>query len=164
MTTQISSCCYKRCLSCGGYLWSFDGDRPIDYNKEMGKLGITVDQYDLNGDFIRTFDTASRACEAININAEKKVSKGQIISCCKNDKYSAAGYLWRFHGDNPPRPHHDRYYCPILQLTKDGKIVNCFDSLDEASKQTSIQKSNINYCLNGKRQFAGGYRWQRKTE
>lgn len=164
MSTQISSCCYKRCLSCGGYLWSFDGDVPVDYDKEIGKLGITIDQYDLGGKFIRTFETGSKACRVVNTGAERKISKGQIINCCKNDNYSAAGYLWRFHGDNPPKPYRDRYYCPILQLTKDGQIVNCFNSLDEASRNTNIQKSNITYCLNGKRQSAGGYLWQRKVD
>lgn len=164
MVAQISSCCYKRCLSCGGYLWAFDNEAPMNYYEEMGKLGTTVDQYDLDGNFIRSFDTVPMACEFVNEFSKKKISKGQIVQCCKNDKYSAAGFLWRYHNDEPPRPYRDRYYCPILQLTKEGQVVNQFDSLYEASKKTGVQRSNIGHCLNGKRNFAGGYKWQRVNE
>lgn len=164
MVAQISACCYKKCLSCGGYLWAFDNEVPVDYYKEMGKLGTTIDQYDLNGNFIRSFDTISMACKFVNKFSKKKISKGQVAKCCKDDKYSAAGFLWRYHNDEPPRPYRDRYYCPILQLTKEGRIVNQFDSLCEASKKTGIQRSNIGYCLDGKRNFAGGYKWQRVNE
>lgn len=81
--TQISSCCYGRCLSCGGFLWTFPDGTPPDYRSKMDELGTTVDQYDLEGNYITSFGTIPHACEFINKNSKKKIPTGQIVACCK---------------------------------------------------------------------------------
>jgi len=47
----------------------------------------------------------------------------------------------------------------VIQLTKDGDYVNDFESLNEAASSTSIVRSNIGRCVNGKLKSAGGYLW-----
>ena len=49
---------------------------------------------------------------------------------------------------------------PILQLTKDGELVNEWPSAYEAERRIGIAQSNICKCLKGRREFAGGYVWR----
>jgi hypothetical protein len=41
-----------------------------------------------------------------------------------------------------------------------NKVINTFQSLQEAYRQTGIQATNIYKCCKGKRNYAGGYQWQ----
>lgn len=49
---------------------------------------------------------------------------------------------------------------PIRQLTEDGSTIKIFDSISAAEKETTVSHSNICACCQGKRKFAGGYRWE----
>jgi mevalonate kinase len=48
----------------------------------------------------------------------------------------------------------------VQQLDFDGNVINIFESLQEAFRKTGIQATNINKCCEGKRNQAGGYKWQ----
>ena len=48
----------------------------------------------------------------------------------------------------------------IQQLSKKGKVVAEFNSVKEASRKTSIVKTNIYRCIRGERNTAGGYKWK----
>jgi group I intron endonuclease len=52
---------------------------------------------------------------------------------------------------------------PVLQLTKEGVIVNTFESMADASRRTGVHRTNISACLNGKTTHAGGWGWKKKT-
>lgn len=161
MVTQISSCCKKMCTSCGGYRWSFEGEKPGEYRPCGLHSRKKVDQYDLLGNYICTFESVTEASIFVSRNHFKSISKGQIANCCRKENASAAGFLWRFHGDVPPQPYKDRYYSIIQQLNDDGDVLNTFTSLEEASNFTGIRKSNISRCLSGTVEHAGGYKWKR---
>ena len=47
----------------------------------------------------------------------------------------------------------------VVQMTKDGSVVNTFPSLAEAYRQTGISEGNISECCNNRRNTAGGYKW-----
>lgn len=49
---------------------------------------------------------------------------------------------------------------PILQKTKDGKIVKAYQSSRQAERETGISNRIIRNCVNGNRKFAGGYIWE----
>ena len=51
----------------------------------------------------------------------------------------------------------------VLQL-KDGKIINSFDSLNEAARTTGAHHSGISMCCNGKIKKHKGYQWSYKEE
>lgn len=63
-----------------------------------------------------------------------------------------------------PRPNKGRFgvmnKCskPVCQI-KDGKIIESFCSVTEASHITRIPSSSISSCLNGRYKTAGGYQW-----
>lgn len=62
-----------------------------------GEGGITVPvlQYDLDGNFIRRFESMTEAAESIG----RMVT--QISSCCKKICTSCGGYRWSFEGEEP---------------------------------------------------------------
>ncbi len=48
---------------------------------------------------------------------------------------------------------------PILQISKDGKLINKFKSTREAVKETGIDRTGIYNCLKGKQKTSGGFTW-----
>ena len=54
------------------------------------KRAKPVDQFTLDGIFMKTWSSASDAANDLGIN------KGNISSCCKGRYKSAGGYIWRF--------------------------------------------------------------------
>lgn len=157
---QISQCCNKRCYSAGGFLWSYIGEKPIDYVPPGQGLAKKVDQYDLQGNFIKTFRSCQEAAKEVSLEHNKKVSIGQIANCCRKDNASAGGYMWRFHGDKSPVPYTDRYYRVVKQYSLDDELIAVYSSLYEAERSTNICKANICNCIKGRRKTAGGYKWK----
>lgn len=51
---------------------------------------------------------------------------------------------------------------PVQQFTKDGILINEYNTITEASVSTGVNNSNINECCKGVRKTAGGYIWKRK--
>lgn len=49
---------------------------------------------------------------------------------------------------------------PILQFSKDGELVQKWDSVIEASRELGFYHSSIIECCKGRRKSAGGYRWK----
>lgn len=49
----------------------------------------------------------------------------------------------------------------ILQYSRDGKLIREWNSISEASRELSINSSNISMCAKGQRSHAGGYVWKK---
>ena len=52
---------------------------------------------------------------------------------------------------------------PIIQKTKDGEIIKEWESLQKASDELNIERSNISHCLRGRIKTSGGFKWEYKT-
>ena len=50
----------------------------------------------------------------------------------------------------------------VIQLDLNDNILNVFESMRQAERETGIPSGNINRCCNGERKSAGGYKWKRK--
>lgn len=91
--TGISNCCAKRRKQCGGFLWSYEDEDIIKPYKLKGKK---VNQYDLQGNYIQSFDSIKLAALSINCTL-------QLVSmCCRKEIKSAGKYQWRYDGDESP--------------------------------------------------------------
>lgn len=66
-------------------------------NPMYGKQGINhprsmkVNQYDLNNNFIKTWDSITEASKSLKIK--------NIIKCCKNERKKAGGFIWKYFKD-----------------------------------------------------------------
>ena len=122
-----------------------------------------VIQYDLNGKFIKLFDTIREAQKELNI-------KGGIGSCClKRPKYyTAGGFMWRYYNGSLkdlskddimviPKSYNERL---VNQYNLNGKFIKSFNSIREAQKETYIK--TIYDCVSGKQATAGGFVWKYK--
>lgn len=54
------------------------------------KLSIPVNQYDMDGNFIKSWVSATIAMQELNIH------KSNITACCKKRKKSAGGFIWKY--------------------------------------------------------------------
>lgn len=60
---------------------------PIQRNKKISKK---VNQYDINGNFIKNWESIS------SIYKNLKISRSNILNCCKGVYKQAGGFIWRF--------------------------------------------------------------------
>lgn len=128
--------------------------------KAAAKRKKAILQYDKFGNFLKEYNGIMEA--GYNTTAN-------ISACCKGKIGSAYGYIWRFkEGNNYPLhievPNNVRaqYYNTIVQMTKEGDIINTYKSLPEASRVTGIGRRAIGNCLYGWSNSAGGYIWKFK--
>ena len=63
-------------------------------NLETPRFKRKVSQYDINGNYIETFEYAR--------NAKKKlgIDESSIIKCCRGKRKTVGGYIWKYADDN----------------------------------------------------------------
>lgn len=54
------------------------------------KIGIPVEQYDLDNNFIKKYDSIKLASK------ENNISRSQITSCCRKIYKQGGGYIWKY--------------------------------------------------------------------
>lgn len=50
----------------------------------------------------------------------------------------------------------------VIQLDLNDNVLNEFESMHQAERETGINATSISACCNGKRKSAGGYKWRRR--
>lgn len=120
--------------------------------------GLKVNQYDLNGLFIATYDSANQASAAAGVD------HWSICACCRGEYRHAGGYQWKYADDAKIiQPIVVRTNFTVLQIDKNTDEVICeYNSLKEASQNTGIASSTICNVCKGKGKTAGGYKWKYK--
>jgi hypothetical protein len=131
-----------------------------------------IDQYDLNGIFIKTWNSVKDASEKLGISH-------QGINRCIRGKNGRAGkYIWKNHIQNPPKKvssHSDflqSYYTyrsdhfskPVDQLDCNGLYIKTWKSAKIAGKILNINPGNITSVCKKYRKTAGGYIWKYLNE
>ena len=89
-----ASCVLHRTHTAYGYVWRYEGD-PFSYSlpKKTGpKRRVAVIQMDLNGKYIRTFQSINDAADYLG----KRNRNSDITNCCKGKCKTAYGYKWRY--------------------------------------------------------------------
>jgi hypothetical protein len=66
------------------------GSTYTQYAYARAKSSKQVEQYDLNSNYIGTFDSIKKASNNLNIN------HSQIVQCCKGNYKSAGGFIWKY--------------------------------------------------------------------
>lgn len=50
----------------------------------------------------------------------------------------------------------------VVQLDLNDNVLNEFESMKQAERETGIPNGNISSCCNGRTKSAGGYKWMKK--
>lgn len=171
--TEINRCCTRtrNTYSANGFIWKRKDDHTsIDVWVKENKIKNgrrAVEQYNLNGDFIQTYNCIMDAKKAIGIS----LNSGQISLCCNKHNKSAYGYIWKFADDPTPIDELINIQNPKMVFPREVKqydlndnLINVFSSIKEASRQYSPTQSStcISEACNGKQKTAYGYVWKFK--
>lgn len=136
------------------------GENNPFYGKSHDKKSFmnqskVVQQIDINNILIMEFESLEQAKRITGIN--------HISDVCNNKRISAGGYFWKYkdiviskkiNTINSFKP------VSIYQLDRNYNLIKQFDSVQSASNELMITRSNISLCLTGKKRTAGGYIWR----
>lgn len=65
--------------------------RSDETKRKISKIrSVSVNQYDLSGNYIKTWPSAKVACDNLGI------SQGHITKVCKNQRKTSGGYVWKY--------------------------------------------------------------------
>ena len=160
---NISACLHGKTGQCGGYQWKFKDDPQIvgRYQEYDGRRKIN--QYDLDGHYIDTWDSIIDIYLALGINTSG------IIKCCQFKRKKAGEYQWRYFegntsdisvhkridqsGSKSPTAHR------VFQFDLYGSLIREWGSIIEAARTYGLQSANIAKNCNGERKHCGEYIW-----
>ena len=115
-------------------------------------------QFSLDGKFIKQWDCLAAA------SRELKINRSNIQMCAQHKRNQAGGYRWENQYtdelESVPIGHRKK---AILQLDKEGNIINEYPSVREAAQQLDIPETSISKALHGEYKSAGGYKWKLKS-
>lgn len=125
----------------------------------------SVIQLDMTGKLIAEFDSVRQAAEKTGL------WHSGIAGSCRGKYKHSGGYIWIYKDKNHPdyisrrvenakkekvfKPRDDRI--PIIQLTKDFRVIKEFPSMYQAAKETGLDLSSICACCKEKQKTCGGY-------
>jgi len=140
-----------------------------------------IEQYTLQGEYIKTFNSPTEASKYLQIN------KGGIESCAREETKSSGGFNWKYIDSNkiinkvtynksgrklgytnhnkgkkfPPGSRNIKYK-KVIQYNSDFISLKEWDSIYEASINTNISRSSIENCARGVSKTAGNFIWRYK--
>lgn len=119
-----------------------------------------VYQYSKAGVFIKEYSCAKKAGEELNTNAQP------ISMCCKGDRLTAGGFVWRFYKEEfiECQKRTSRNARAILQYDRNGVFIKEYKTVSDASKETGIYSGNIAKSARCTGKLRGKYIWKYKDD
>lgn len=89
---NISMCCSHKRNQANGYIWRYDGDNDVSYNKKTNAKKIV--QIGMFGEIIAEFSSLREASKVIGVSSSK------ICYCCKGIINKTKGLKFKYKEDN----------------------------------------------------------------
>ena len=115
-----------------------------------------VIQYNLNGDRMATFESASEAAR------QTGGSQSKITMCCKRQRETANDYQWRYYDDIQDVQKVEKKFITgkkVAKCDEEGNILEIFPSFKEAARAVNGTSSAIRVC-SGTNIRHKGYKWK----
>lgn len=140
------------------------------YNTTIGGIGggnetqkKTVYQFDLNGNFIRSYKTAREAAMLVAPNNQDTI-RAAIKNCCLGTSYSSCGFFWSYYKEFINKEDYsytrNKRNHKIAQYTLSGKFLRYYDNITQARNETGLK--NIYSSIRGESSI-GGFQWKYYT-
>lgn len=119
------------------------GIRPSDKCLKASREAhiIKVYQYDLEGNFIKEFESitiAAKICNAYITN---------ISRCCKNRLHSSKGFIWKYYKTDKIEPAKVTWKSKIYKYSLEKELIIIYNNSEEASHFEKLHYSTIrDYC------------------
>lgn len=122
--------------------------KPISKKERSVKK---VEQYDLSGTLIKTWDTVKLAAEHYNTTSKsiRKVCTGERKTCCN--------FIWRYFGEIENKK--DKV---VRQYNLNGVLVKEWNNLREAAEFYGVTFQSIERAISGKYKTCKGFIWSYK--
>lgn len=132
--------------------------RSAESRTDNPLVGTAVNQYTLDGVFVKRYISISQAKRENNFHDEN------ISLCCCHKRNQSNGFIWRYDGDNDVSYNKKKHTIPISVFDMDGNHISDFNSAIEASEFTKASRSNISQCCKGYRKSSNGYKFTYKEQ
>ena len=116
-----------------------------------------VIQYNLNGDRMATFESASEAAR------QTGGSQSKITMCCKRQRETANDYQWRYYDDIQDVQKVEKKFITgkkVAKCDEEGNILEIFPSFKEAARAVNGTSSAISRVCSGTNIRHKGYKWK----
>lgn len=173
--SHISSVCKKTRDSAYGYIWRYKNDVLGDISKINPKSiqFNNINQYDLKGNYIQTFENYKLAAEAVN-----DLSEGSnIASVCKGLQRQCKGFVWRLvpnfiilneylleiQDSNIRENRTGKDGKKVEKYSFDGEYLETYNTICDASISvlgTINGRKQISNCCNDFKLSYKNFRWQ----
>lgn len=139
---------------CGDFQWKYytnEEDIPAVTKKEK-----TVYQFDLKGNLLKVWKSASEASLIFN---NHKAARMSICNVCNKITKQAYGYFWNYKNKFEYEIYSKNK--AIAKYDDSGKFIESYTSLKEAASENNIKSTTqISHAIAGKQKRAGGFRWR----
>ena len=128
-------------------------------NTGLFKSGCTraVIQYNLNGEQMATFESATEAAR------QTGGSQSKITMCCRRQRDSANDYQWRYYDDIQDVQKIEKKFITgkkVAQCDEEGNILKIYPSFKEAARAVNGTSSAISRVCSGTNIRHKGYKWK----
>lgn len=116
-----------------------------------------VIQYNLNGEKMATFESASEAAR------QTGGSQSKITMCCRRQRESANDYQWRYYDDLQDVQKIEKKFITgkkVAQCDEEGNILNIYPSYKKAAEAVNGTSSAISRVCSGTNIRHKGYKWK----
>lgn len=163
-TYEILEVCTPEQLNEREIYWiNYYDTQRIGYNMIPGGSNSTwttkaraVYQYNLNGNFIKRYNSAHEA------DRETGINYSSICACARGEIKHTNNYYWSYNdlGEKIAPINKDKNESGIKQYSLTGELLNCYTSIKEASEKTHTHQSAIVSVCKKQKKSAGGFQWQ----
>lgn len=136
------------------------------YSGKNNHAAQCIQQYTMDGTFVKEYDTITQASKESGANASK------ISDVARGKRKSAGGYVWKYKNQKKHTINRDysktsnKLACAksILQYDKDNNFIKEYVSIASVIEENSTwERTNIIANLKQKTKHAYGYIWKYKT-
>lgn len=147
--TRIVEVCRGKRKTAYGYIYEYT--EGISRTQKFRE----IIQSDLNDNFIAKYNSCAEAAKAVN------GERSNIRKCCLGLRKTYKNFKWKFGIETQ----YSQNCRPVLQIEiKTGKVLKCWNSIDEVSNVLKINRNCIYRVCAKKQKFAGGFGWRYADE
>lgn len=159
---NIRACCNNKRDSWKGYLWKFKIIKNSS-KKETKQVLKVILQYDIFGNFIKEWESASKIQEELGLDNHT------IRGCCRGDYNTCGNYIWLYKQSDKINYHLDKeilksrkLYNPfIAQYDLSNNLIALWLNTSNIEEKTEYSRTSINDCLRDRSKTSYGYIWKK---